>query len=174
MGEYSRFVSRLASSPDVALRESALAVLGKRFHPDQPRLPAGAAGGHGGEWGSLGHTGGVPSVFDLADAIESRHPGVRMDLGGDTGAKRVKVDLIRVDESQRGKGLAEAAMRDLLAVADEHGFTVSLTPEPLLGDRKTSQARLRDWYRRLGFVDNKGRARDSEIFEAMYRLPGGR
>ena len=36
---------------------------------------------------------------------------------------------------------------------------------------QTSQARLKKFYKKFGFVENKGRNKDFEISELMYREP---
>lgn len=107
----------------------------------------------------------------LTKLVTDKHPHVELHLGGD--GQRKRLSLIRTHEGHRGGGHADAAMRDLLDHADRHGVTLTLTPEPLHGDRKTSKTRLTSWYARHGFVPNKGRNKDYEISDTMYRTPRG-
>jgi GNAT superfamily N-acetyltransferase len=83
----------------------------------------------------------------------------------------IRLSLIRVAPEFRGRGLAKQAMQELLAKADAEGRVITLTPEPLAGDRTTSKRRLEAWYASLGFVRNAGRHRDCEITDSWYRLP---
>ena len=107
---------------------------------------------------------------DAVSKLRGRHPHVQVEVGK-TGPKRARLSLIRTAEKDRGKGHAQAAMRDLTGLADKHDVTLHLSPEPLAGDRKTSAARLAEWYETHGFVHNKGRAKDYEISDRMYRPP---
>lgn len=81
----------------------------------------------------------------------------------------ITLSRLVVPEAQRGSGVGTAVMRDLLQYADESGRTVALTPSTDFG--ATSVDRLRQFYRGLGFVDNKGKTKDFAISEAMYRPP---
>ena len=76
------------------------------------------------------------------------------------------MDKIIVDEKQKGTG--SKFMADLIKYADENKKTVSLTPSSDFGG---SKKRLEEFYKRFGFVDNKGKNKDYEISEAMYRPP---
>lgn len=111
---------------------------------------------------------GSDGVLNNLDAIHNRHPGIRIDLTPH-GDKNVTLSLIRTDESARGQGKADKALDDLLHVADHHGVTVSLTPEPLAGDTKTKKAKLTAWYKSKGFVPNKGRNKDYAVSDTMLR-----
>ncbi len=63
-------------------------------------------------------------------------------------------------------------MRDIVDYADATGKRVVLTPGQK-DDRHgtTSRSRLVTFYKRFGFVENKGRAKDFTISESMYREP---
>jgi hypothetical protein len=124
-----------------------------------------------GDWTEGLHPRGHGGKFATAVAkVQAKHPGVELRVGH-SGGDTARVSLIRTPESQRGKGLAGAAMRDLTKAADEHGVRLTLTPEPLAGDRKTSKAKLAAWYKTHGFVENKGRNKDYEISDTMHRAP---
>lgn len=79
---------------------------------------------------------------------------------------RVNVAQIVVPQDARGAGTGTRAMQQLIDYADRTGKTVTLTPSADFGGTKS---RLVEFYKRLGFVENKGRNRDPEISEAMYR-----
>ena len=48
------------------------------------------------------------------------------------------------------------------------GRLLFLSPSDEFGGNKK---RLIEFYKRFGFVENKGKDKDFEIFESMYRLP---
>lgn len=84
----------------------------------------------------------------------------------------IVLDKIKVPEGQRGEGLGTKAMQELVNYADRTDKTIALTPSTDFG--ASSSARLKAFYKRFGFVENKGRAADYEISESMYREPKDR
>lgn len=80
----------------------------------------------------------------------------------------VYLDKIVVPEGSREKGVGTKAMNDVIGLADEKGKTISLTPSSDFGGNKK---RLVEFYKGFGFVENKGKNRDYEISDSMYRLP---
>lgn len=118
-------------------------------------------------------------------ALRGKHEGVRIDVFGSTidagalrgGADRVlSVDLLVVPSGTRGQGVGSRVMEAVTKYADQHGAIVVLTPDDptdTLTDlgRKRYKARLVRWYKRFGFVENKGRQKDFRFRESMYRLP---
>jgi GNAT superfamily N-acetyltransferase len=81
---------------------------------------------------------------------------------------------LQIDPSQRRQGIGSAVVRRINEFANAHGLTVSLTPaRKFYGgpDGTTSADDLRTFYRRLGFVDNRGASRDTAIDAKMYRRP---
>ena len=81
----------------------------------------------------------------------------------------ITLDKVVVDEGARGKGMGTSFMKSLIAYADESGKTIALSPSTDFG--ATSVGRLKKFYKRFGFVENKGRNADFELSESMYRLP---
>jgi len=78
----------------------------------------------------------------------------------------INLAKIVVPEAERGAGRGTAAMQALLDYADRTGQRIELTPSADFGGNKK---RLVDFYKRFGFVENKGAAKDFTISEAMYR-----
>ena len=72
-----------------------------------------------------------------------------------------------VDE--QGKGHGTRFMEDLARLADEKGWTLTLTPDTSFGG--TSVNRLKNFYKRFGFVNNKGRNTDFFTRDSMIRRP---
>lgn len=78
----------------------------------------------------------------------------------------INLAKIVVPEAERGSGKGTTAMKALLDYADRTGQRVELTASADFGGNKK---RLVDFYKRFGFVENKGAAKDYAISEAMYR-----
>jgi hypothetical protein len=62
-------------------------------------------------------------------------------------------------------------MEALCAFADRHGLRIIVSPADKNDDGTTSRARLVRFYKRFGFVENRGRRKDFRISEGMYREP---
>lgn len=60
-------------------------------------------------------------------------------------------------------------MDDLISYADKTQQTITLTPSLDYG--ASSIKRLKDFYKRFDFVENKGRNKDFEFRDTMYRTP---
>ncbi|KZM72243.1 GNAT family N-acetyltransferase [Nocardia terpenica] len=105
-------------------------------------------------------------IEELRAAIESENPGVSLWIhAADTYL--IPARLI-VPEGERNRGIGTAIMHRILAEADRRGVPTALTPSNAYGGAVT---RLRPFYRRFGFVPNRGRARDFATAEAMVRAP---
>lgn len=102
---------------------------------------------------------------ELSQQVKAEHPDIKLDLSRGNG----KVTLSRIVVPERSKGVGSAVMRRIVEAADRNGDTVTLTPSADFGGNK---ARLVKFYKRFGFVENKGRNKDYEISETMYRPPG--
>jgi hypothetical protein len=80
----------------------------------------------------------------------------------------IRVGKIVVPESNREAGIGSDVMSDLIKVADNQGSKILLTPSKDFGG---SVPRLKRFYKKLGFVENKGKNKDYAISETMYRDP---
>jgi len=85
------------------------------------------------------------------------------------GRKNLHLSRLIVEKRRRGEGLGTKAMEDLIALADQYGLLLTLSPSTDFG--ASSKERLKRFYRRFGFVSNKGRHKDFTLFDSMYRLP---
>ena len=70
---------------------------------------------------------------------------------------------------RQGVGRGTRFMTDLANAADRNGWTLALTPDDSYG--ATSVNRLKRFYKRFGFKENKGRNTDFLINESMVRYP---
>lgn len=100
------------------------------------------------------------SIRDFAEKA-----GATLDAFESNG--RISLSRIVVDE--RGKGTGTEIMRRLTDYADRTGQAIELDPSTDFG--ASSRARLVRFYKRFGFVENKGRNRDLEVSSDMYRKP---
>lgn len=84
----------------------------------------------------------------------------------------IKLETIIIDKDKRGEGVGSDVLNRIIDFADQQGLRVKLTPavqDDFQGT--TSRSRLVKFYKRFGFVENKGRNKDFEISEGMYREP---
>jgi len=80
----------------------------------------------------------------------------------------ISLSQLIVPKSVRNSGIGSTYMKELTEIADKHNHRVVLTPSSDFGGTKS---RLVSFYKRHGFVENKGSAKDYTVSEAMYRNP---
>ena len=107
------------------------------------------------------------TLQDVVSPIEQR--GVTLDVYESNKKPLMTLSRIEVPKEMRGQGVGTQAMQDLVNYANQQGKTIALSPSTDFGG--TSVGRLKDFYKQFGFVENKGRNKDFEISESMYRLP---
>jgi GNAT superfamily N-acetyltransferase len=117
--------------------------------------------------GVLGQIGKTKNpTTDLRNSL--REGGYKIDM--DEGISgEIKLSRIEVPPNVRGKGLGTAAMNQIIKMADESGKTITLTPDTSFG--ATSVSRLKKFYKKFGFVENKGKNKDFLYKDSMLRLP---
>lgn len=101
----------------------------------------------------------------ITDSLRAKYPNVDISVIGDD---KLHLSKIVVPKDQRNQGLGTQVMDDLVKQADDIGATVTLSPSADFGGNKE---RLKDFYKRFGFVQNKGRNKDFTIWKSMYRAP---
>lgn len=107
----------------------------------------------------------------LSDYLEKKYQLKSINLFMDSSG-RMEIGMIAVDKDKMGTGVGTKAMNEITDFADANGLQITLTPA--LQDKNfgtTSQARLTRFYKRFGFVENKGRNKDYSISRSMYRDP---
>jgi hypothetical protein len=102
---------------------------------------------------------GIESVRHAWDAA-----GIDHFVSERNGVITLAKIVVPADEREDGKGTA--ALQQLVEYADQTGQKIALTPSADFGGNKK---RLTEFYKRLGFVENKGKNADHEVSEAMYR-----
>lgn len=108
--------------------------------------------------------------------IENLQESLVDDFGIETSmyeqdGNRLFLSKIEVDKDKRGQGLGTRAMERIAAYADSKGMQIVLSPSVDFG--ASSVARLKRFYKRFGFVENKGRNKDFTTQESMIRQPRG-
>lgn len=93
------------------------------------------------------------------------------DAGVDLVASETSgtITLNKIVAASRGQGAGSRVMQALADYADAAGKRIVLTPSTDFGG--SSVARLTTFYKRFGFVENKGRSRDFSTRETMIREP---
>ena len=114
----------------------------------------------------------VPGLFGNAgvgieDILRAKYPDVKLSISG-TAERGYTLNRIDVPKTKRNSGVGTAIMGDLVNLADQQGAVLKLSPS---GDFGGSIPRLKDFYARFGFIQNKGKNSDYAISESMYRPP---
>jgi predicted GNAT family acetyltransferase len=104
------------------------------------------------------------------DVLDQKYPDIRFELYPNDKAKRVYLTGFIVPYTMRGQGVGSSFMEDLIKIADDNGWTITLTPSSSYGGNVT---RLKSFYKGFGFIENKGQNRDFSHREDMYRSPQG-
>ena len=92
---------------------------------------------------------------------------VEVSLHGDA-KKGYVLSKIEVSGDERNAGQGTKAMQDIVDRMDREGAVIALTPDDAFGGNKN---RLIKFYKRFGFVPNKGRNKDFRFRETMIRYP---
>lgn len=103
-------------------------------------------------------------VKQVSEKLESS--GIIADLSeNDT---LITLSRIVVPKEKRNTGIGTDAMQQIIDYADQSGKRVALSTSSDFGG---SKERLKEFYKRFGFVENKGKNKDFSISETMYREP---
>ncbi|MFA5625850.1 MAG: DUF5661 family protein, partial [Bradymonadales bacterium] len=99
--------------------------------------------------------------------IAAKYPDVVVDLFAATHGG-LHLSKIEIPKNKRKLGMASEILKGITALADKYQLVVSLSPTNEFGTPKTV---LVEFYKRFGFVFNRGRNKDYRISETMYREP---
>jgi predicted GNAT family acetyltransferase len=111
-----------------------------------------------------GFVGGIKDV-----SLPYQNMGLKFDVHEYPNKNEIYLSRIEVPKEQRGQGIGTQAMQDLINYANEKQQRITLTPSTDFG--ATSVNRLKDFYKNLGFVENKGSNKDFSTRETMYKTP---
>ena len=103
-----------------------------------------------------------PAGGKAKDVLKSKYPDLK--IGVSETADNIILDKVVVPDKLKGTGTK--FMNDLIADADSKGKAIGLTPSSDFGGNKK---RLTEFYKRFGFVENKGKNKDFTISESMIR-----
>lgn len=106
---------------------------------------------------------------EFSDAIKGEVKGLELDLYESSNGNKLVLSKIALPKEDRKSGIGTDVMNEVIKFADSQDKTVALSPSTDFGG--TSVARLKDFYKQFGFVENKGKNKDLSISETMYRLP---
>jgi hypothetical protein len=109
--------------------------------------------------------GASKNINSIVDKYKDK--GVELSVFENPSNKTIYLSKIKVDNKKQGQGTK--VMDDLISYADETQQTITLTPSLDYG--ASSIKRLKDFYKRFDFVENKGKNKDFEFRDAMYRNP---
>lgn len=105
-------------------------------------------------------------VEEIKDKILDKNKDIKLDLT--SGLKdSFTLNKIIIPKDKRGEGMGTKIMNDIIKYADENKLRIDLTPSIDFGG--SSVSRLKNFYKKFGFVENKGKNKDFEISEDMYR-----
>lgn len=107
----------------------------------------------------------VMDLDNLIKAIENKYPiklGIYKGIGGLT------LSRIEVDKGYQGKGIGTDVMNLIIDFADNNQLPIALTPEKISNTPKTN---LINFYKKFGFVLNRGKNKDWNFKELMVRYP---
>ena len=99
--------------------------------------------------------------------IEEKYKPYAKYLFINENGNQIKLHNIVLNDSSRGQGIGQAFLDDLIEYADREGKIITLTPTREYG----TYEKLKKWYKRNGFVENRGRHTDFRLSDTMYRLP---
>ena len=100
------------------------------------------------------------------DDIKNKYPNVDLDIY--STPKGLTLSKIAVPKESRSEGVGSNVMKDIINYADENNLSIALTPDNSFGGSKT---RLKSFYKKFGFKENKGRNKDFTFRESMIRQP---
>jgi len=104
-----------------------------------------------------------PELRQLNEALEKEYPGLSLFVW--ENELKVYVSEIRLKPEMQNQGIGTAVMRRIQEYATKVGKPVVLHPQP--DSRK--KEKLTNFYKNLGFIDNKGRKTDYRLTEPFAR-----
>jgi GNAT superfamily N-acetyltransferase len=120
-----------------------------------------------------------PTPEGSCPVLKAWSADIREDLGlddfyvYDLPSGDLVLGMVVVPKDKQSSGVGSKAMESLVELADHNSRRIWLTPNTRDSDiGTTSRARLTRFYKRFGFVQNKGSNKDYTERYTMYRKPG--
>lgn len=104
---------------------------------------------------------------DIESKIKNQFPNIDISIYGNNKRGYVLSQIV-IPEKERNQGIGTKVMQYITDIADSEAAAVALTPDSTFGG---SVGKLMDFYKRFGFVANKGRNKDFRFRETMIRYP---
>lgn len=104
----------------------------------------------------------------IVELLKNKYQNIRFELYPQEKYKSIYLTGFIVPPSLRDSGVGTAFMSDLVSLADEYGYQITLTPDSSYGGNVN---RLKDFYQRFGFVFNTGDNKDFTHKQLMHRNP---
>lgn len=155
-------VNAIIASNRQAVRAAQLGMTPEEFHAKNPLFVKSQIVGE--NVFSQGPSGSVASVRNSLSDI-----GVEASISEKNGI--ITIHKIVVPEGKRNSGVGTNAMDAVVKYADETGQHIVLTPSADFGGNKK---KLVQFYKRFGFVENKGKNRAFSTSESMFRQSSGK
>ena len=105
---------------------------------------------------------------DSLGFLKEKYNNIRFEIYDNEKNKTLFLTGFIVPIKLRNSGIGTQFMKDLTYVADINGYKIILSPSNSYGGNLN---RLKEFYKRFGFVKNKGQNRDFSHKEDMYREP---
>ena len=80
----------------------------------------------------------------------------------------IEFNQVVINKNHRNEGIGSRILQDVIDYADRENKIVTLTPAD---DYGSSLSRLKKFYKRFGFVFNKGNNKDFRFRDSMIRYP---
>lgn len=100
--------------------------------------------------------------------LKSKYNNITIDLYQNDKTKTITLSRIIVPKELRDNNIGTSFMNDLNSLADKLNYKIILTPSKDFGSNVN---RLKTFYNRFGFIENKGKNKDFTHNELFYRLP---
>ena len=104
----------------------------------------------------------------IQDVLNAKYKSQLKDFWVNEGEKGLVLSHIEIKPDKQGMGIATKVMNDLTKYADKKNLIIGTTPSSDYGSSKT---RLTEFYKRFGFVNNKGRNKDFAFNNTLIRNP---
>jgi len=109
----------------------------------------------------------VSKYLKIADFFKDLESKYNVELTVQKALHGYRISKIVIPKEKRGEGLGSKVMKTITNWADTNKQLLMLTPSKDFG--ATSVSRLKDFYKQFGFVENKGRNKNFQFMDTMYR-----